>query len=243
MSARDAAAPDAGPPGYRIIPYEARFESDLVEICWETGLYGESLRGTGRFEDRWLFGLLFILPWLGRASRDQPRFVAVVADPSRSDGERAVGYIVGATDTKAQDRLFARHYLPRIVARLFLYSWWRYPESFRQVLRFNRVWRQPADRSGEAAATKASTHGYQAHLHTDILPEYQGRGIGSALMKAFLDGLRARGVPGVQLGTSDRNLKALPFYKKMGFALVEESPADEAWPDMPARGLTYSRAL
>jgi ribosomal protein S18 acetylase RimI-like enzyme len=67
-------------------------------------------------------------------------------------------------------------------------------------------------------------------------------GLGTRLMTAYLDALRARGVPGVYLETSDRNLKALPFYRKMGFRLLSEEPG-EFWLGAPAKSLTFVQSL
>lgn len=222
----------------RIIPYEKRFERDLVDICWRTGLMGESLEGTGRFEDRRLFGLLFCLQY--PSLRDPCSFVAVAATPE--GGERAVGYVLGAADTDAQRRDFRRRMLPRIAARLFLYDWWRHPESFRQALAFRR-----AERSGPeeepAARQRLGGPDFPAHLHIDILPERQGKGIGSALMERLLGELKRRGCPGVFLGTSDRNLKALPFYRKLGFELVYQSEPGEFWLGLPAASISMAKRL
>ena len=67
---------------------------------------------------------------------------------------------------------------------------------------------------------------YPAHLHINLLPGYQGQGHGSQLMDTLLTEFRRRGVPGVHLGTNSANEKAVPFYKKQGFALLDEKPGD-----------------
>lgn len=61
---------------------------------------------------------------------------------------------------------------------------------------------------------------YPAHLHIDILEEYQNQGYGSKLMKTLLDELKGRGVPGVMLGTSAHNKGAIRFYKRLGFKIL-----------------------
>lgn len=39
---------------------------------------------------------------------------------------------------------------------------------------------------------------YPAHLHIDLLPDWQGKGHGRALMHKLLQALRRKGVPAVQ---------------------------------------------
>lgn len=217
----------------RVVPYERRFERDLVEICWRTGFMGESLEGLGRFEDRRLFALLFVLQF----PRSWPElvWVAVQGEPGR---ERAVGYIVGAADAAAQARAAARlSWRWRILARALLISSWRHPESFRQLLGFGRaegriLWEEEGYRRED----------YPACLHINLLPECQGRGAGGRLMEALLAELRRRNIGGVHLETSDRNLKALPFYRKLGFRLVREAEG-EFWAGAPARGLEFALSL
>jgi GNAT superfamily N-acetyltransferase len=235
-----AAGEGRGPGSARVIPYERRFEDDLVDICWRTGLMGESLEGTGRFEDRRLFGMLFCLPY----TRFEPAscFVALAPrDAARPEaGEVAVGYIIGTADTPAQSRNFSRRWVPRIAARLLLYDWWRHPESFRQTLAF-----AAAGRRIEAAGGLSPELGgpaYPAQLHIDLLPEWQGRGLGSRLMAAYLGALRGRGCPGVFLETSDRNVKALPFYRKLGFQGAGECPVG-IWKGLPSRSLAFTLTL
>lgn len=64
---------------------------------------------------------------------------------------------------------------------------------------------------------------YPAHLHIDILEEYTGGGNGTALMNTLLDALRGRDVPGVMLQVSAQNKRAIAFYRKTGFSVIEEN--------------------
>ena len=218
----------------RVVPYERRFEADLVEICWRTGFMGESLEGTGRFEDRRLFGLLFVLQF----PRTWPD-TCWVAVKGPKGGERAVGYIVATTDASAQARaagsLLAWRLRPLL--RALLVSSWLHPESFRQFLAFGRsrakeLWLDPDYRETD----------YPACLHMNLLPDCQGQGAGTRLMEALLSELRRRQISGIHLGTSERNAKAIPFYKKMGFKLVRESEG-EYWTGAKARGLDFALKL
>lgn len=61
---------------------------------------------------------------------------------------------------------------------------------------------------------------YPAHLHIDILDEYQSKGYGSLLMKALLEELESRNINGVMLTTGSDNYGAVRFYKRLGFHIV-----------------------
>ena len=62
---------------------------------------------------------------------------------------------------------------------------------------------------------------HPAHLHIDLLPEAQGRGLGRSMIRAFLDGLKAAGVRGVHLGVSPTNTAARAFYSRLGFTPLD----------------------
>lgn len=65
---------------------------------------------------------------------------------------------------------------------------------------------------------------YPAHLHIDILPEYQRQGIGFQLMDTLTVHLREQGVPAVMLSVAGDNEKGKNFYRKYGFQVLEETP-------------------
>jgi GNAT superfamily N-acetyltransferase len=202
---------------------------------------GESLEGLGRFEDRRLFALVFVLSF----PRFEPEscFLAIDEREGEPESARAVGYIVGSADAAAQARYFSRFFAPRIAARAFLYDSWRHPESLRQLLQFLRGSRKDDTFASQTRVSQTvPSVDYPACLHTNLLPACQGMGLGTRLMTAYLDALRARGVPGVYLETSDRNHKALPFYRKMGFRLLSEEPG-EFWLGAPAKALTFVKSL
>jgi ribosomal protein S18 acetylase RimI-like enzyme len=64
---------------------------------------------------------------------------------------------------------------------------------------------------------------YPAHLHIDLLPIAQGKGWGRKMMTVFLEKLRELDIPGVELGVSRQNIRAISFYETMGFVRLEET--------------------
>lgn len=65
---------------------------------------------------------------------------------------------------------------------------------------------------------------YPAHLHIDILEEYQRMGLGHQLMNTLLSHLAGKGIKGLMLTVATYNPKGMAFYKKYGFTLLEERP-------------------
>ncbi len=65
---------------------------------------------------------------------------------------------------------------------------------------------------------------YPAHLHINILPGYQGQGLGVVLIDALKKHLVEIGCPGIHLGVGWENTGAIRFYEKTGFILLKELP-------------------
>ncbi|EPJ41268.1 hypothetical protein STAFG_1696 [Streptomyces afghaniensis 772] len=57
---------------------------------------------------------------------------------------------------------------------------------------------------------------YPAHLHIDLLPEWQGRGHGRRLMRTFLATLQDKGVPAVHLAMATANTRATGLLRPRG---------------------------
>ena len=70
---------------------------------------------------------------------------------------------------------------------------------------------------------------YPAHLHIDILPEYQRKGCGGKLINALFEHLRSKGICGVMLTAGANNKVGGAFYKKYGFELIEQWQDDVAF--------------
>ena len=58
---------------------------------------------------------------------------------------------------------------------------------------------------------------YPAHMHIDLLPEYQRKGWGTVLIHKFFQAVRALGASGVHLDMVQSNVIGRAFYEKMGF--------------------------
>ncbi|WP_165989390.1 GNAT family N-acetyltransferase [Streptomyces sp. YIM 98790] len=178
-------------------PYRPADRGALEDICIRTGHVGRDARP--HYRDPGVLPALFAAPY---AELD-PSLV-FVAD----NGERVIGYIVGTADSTAFFRRLREEWLPLVAAR--------FPQPGLPTTDLDGHMRDllhhaermlPADLVGD----------YPAHLHIDLLPEGQGRGLGRKLMESYLDALRARRVPGVHLGMSPENTGARAFYDRLGF--------------------------
>jgi ribosomal protein S18 acetylase RimI-like enzyme len=179
----------------------------ISEVLFRTGFMGEDLTPTGRFNDKKLFAMVNIEGYVRYEAENG--FVAQDRDTGR-----ILGYIIGTANTYRYEKKIALRIYWRIFLRLFLVTWWRYPESFRTVIYWFYTY--------ETKSIEHLYNEYPAHLHINILPGYQHMGIGKNLLDMFMANMTSKGVSGVHLGTSNYNFKALPFYRKNGFSVIFE---------------------
>jgi ribosomal protein S18 acetylase RimI-like enzyme len=195
-----------------IIPYRPTDESAIIAITFKTGLMGEDLTGRGYVEDARLWYLIFI----GYYTRYEPENFFVAVDP---ESNQVVGFICGTTDTQTQEARFHKKMVPRIGLHFFGYTSWRYPRTFKNVFGLIRGYSS----GSEDVENDPIISQYPAHLHINLLPGYQGQGIGTRLMMQFEEHMIGLGAKGLHLGTTNQNTKAVPFYRKMGYEIVHES--------------------
>lgn len=177
----------------------------LYDVCVRTADAGGDARHL--YPDQDLMPTIFLAPY-------------VALDPSLAfvvdDGSRAVGYIVGTADTAAFVQRYQREWLPTVASRYSAPTSSDTPTD--QML---ALMHDPARMIVPELAS------YPAHLHIDLLPEYQRKGLGRQLMTAFLDALAARGVPAVHLGMVTVNVAARAFYDRLGFHVIDVPDAGE----------------
>ena len=121
-------------------------------------------------------------------------FVAV------DESDKAVGYILCSKDYDAFLPKFESLYLPKLDSL---------PENFR------------TNAKNSTLMQKKYKDIYPAHLHIDILPEYQRMGLGGKMMDALRAHLKAQGVPGVMLTVGIDNKTGRSFYEKYGFTVLQ----------------------
>ncbi|KAH7930737.1 acyl-CoA N-acyltransferase [Leucogyrophana mollusca] len=136
------------------------------------------------------------------------------------DDEKVVGYTIGAADTRA----FEKDAEDR---------WW---PPLREE--YGKYLQDPADvKPGDLEyikkifspriAADATIAFASAHLHINILPEYQGKGYGRQLIGSAVRYLSSvEGPKGVWLHINPKNTKAAAFYKRLGFKSFEGAPEE-----------------
>ena len=178
----------------------------MFDVCMRTADAGGDARGI--YQDQELLPNIFTAPY---AHLDPG--LAFVLD----DGERAVGFIVGTSDTARFVKEFRERWIPLVRDRHpappgepstpdeFMASLLHWPERM--------IVPELAD--------------YPAHLHIDLLPEYQRQGYGRALAFTFFAALAEAGATRVHLGMLTRNTPARAFYDRIGFHEIAVPDAGE----------------
>lgn len=174
----------------------------IYEICWKTGDNGTPLDSA--FSDKFKMGHYYAAPYL---HHDLGCCFAAT--------EKGIpkGYILGSADTVNYTKWFNSQWLPSVRKLYDLESQGEYGprETFlNECIKNDTVLHK-------------SLYEFPAHLHINLLPELQGKGLGRKLMDTFFERCRKKGANRVHLGVSKVNTGALTFYRKMGMYPIYET--------------------
>ncbi|MEU6253822.1 GNAT family N-acetyltransferase [Streptomyces sp. NPDC047043] len=173
----------------------------LDDICIRTAHNGQDSRPV--YTDPGIFPVIFAAPYVHL----EPE-LAFVLDDGRGE---AVGYILGTADTPRFVDDYRTKWLPLVAAR--------YPEPVGPPTTPDDEMIPLLHHPERMIVPEVAD--YPAHLHIDLLPAWQGRGHGRALMRSFLQALQDRGVPAVHLSMVTANTPARAFYDRLGFHEIE----------------------
>ena len=183
-----------------IRPYREGDLQQVYDVCVRTADAGGDARGM--YDTDQVMGDIFAAPY-------------VVLEPETAfvleDAGQVVGYIVGTADTAAFVAAYRERWMPQVADR--------YPPTDRVAVTPTElllVLHHNPERMLETDLVN-----YPAHLHIDLLPDYQRRGLGKLLMARLLEALRAAGAPAVHLGVLSSNTSARAFYARMGFVELD----------------------
>lgn len=182
--------------------YQPGDRDALFDICLRTADAGGDARGI--YQDQELLPDIFAAPYVHL----EPDLAFVL-----DDSGQAVGYVVGTSDTARFIKDLRRAWLPLVGDR--------HPAPAGDPVTPDEIMADFLHHPERLTVLPD----HPAHLHIDLLPGYQGRGHGRALMNALFAGLRAAGAPRVYAAMVTTNVRARPFYDRLGFEVI---PVPEA---------------
>ena len=183
-----------------IRPYQPSDLESIYKICLLTGDSGKD--ASDKYQDPDILGHFYAAPYAVL----EPELTFIVT----LDGKPS-GYILGTKNsdnfrTKSEDEWFPN-----------LREKYPYPKD--------------DDVSADANIIRLIHKGYifkneladyPAHLHVDLLPSTQGKGLGKKIMLTFIEKLKELNVTALHLEVGKKNIAAVGFYKKMGFHEIVE---------------------
>lgn len=152
-----------------------------------------------------------------------------LADPGLTwvvrDEQGVAGYLVATDDSARFARWQEEHWWPALRER--------YPLTGEEGEAAPPPWQVQVIHAGQPSSPEL-TDRYPAHLHIDLLPSLQGRGVGRLLVETLTAELRSRSVAGLHLSVAETNTGAISFYERVGFRTEVRHP----WGRWMVRDLT-----
>ena len=185
---------------FKIREYHPGDLSSLYRICLLTGNNGED--ASGLFDDPDLNGHYYAAPYAVL----EPDLCFIL-----TQFEKPVGYILGTRDSDKFYEMCEEKWFPPLRKKYKL-----------EKLTGNAVQDGLIRMIHAGHKIKNELLDYPAHLHIDILPSGQGRGLGRQLMDVFLNKLKSLNVPAVHLEVEKANKRAVNFYQHSGFFQIKE---------------------
>jgi GNAT superfamily N-acetyltransferase len=181
-------------------------EADLdacYTISLATGLAGGD--ASHLYRDPKMMGHIYVAPY----ARLAPELTFVV-----EDAQGVAGFVAGTVDTTAWEDRLERDWWPALRRR--------YPDpSDLPPENLNADQRRAAMIHHPSKAPPDVVTRYPGHLHMNLLPQLQRRGVGSALFTTWLDAARHRGAGALHVGVNRANTGAVPFWRKLGFVPLD----------------------
>lgn len=189
------------PEGAAIRPYAPGDFAAVSDICLRTGELGRDASGLYTSDE--LLPDIFARPYVLL----EPELCFVLESE-----QRVCGYILGVADTARFVQRYRAEWLPELQRKYVHVD----PPRNRDE-RIRHLGFVPE------LMLIPELERYPAHLHIDLLPEYQRRGFGRRLMQRLLRALHERGVPGLHLSLAAANTAARAFYDRIGFRELPSS--------------------
>lgn len=196
-------------------PFENKDIDSLYAISLATGASGED--AASLYEDGRMIGHIYSAPYA--ALSPSTCFVA-------ENGHDVVGFAVGAVDTCSFEEQLEDEWWPELRS-IYADPRERPPSGWnadqKRCFMIHHPQKTPAEITKE----------YPSHLHLNLLPQAQGTGVGSSLLKMLLNKLQALGATGVHVGVNVQNERALHFWGARDFRkitrLIEPRSTRTVW--------------
>ncbi|KAH7930738.1 acyl-CoA N-acyltransferase [Leucogyrophana mollusca] len=185
-------------------------EDAVFRICLLTSNAGTSAVDLHTFPK--LPGYLYAAPYLHLKSA----WAFLLVDTNDNE-EKVVGYIVGASDTRAFEKDAEENWYPPLREQYEKYLQEPADAKPTDITYINTIMKPHL-------AADANIDFASPHLHINVLPGYQGKGYGRQLIGTAVQYLGGEGFKGVWLGMDPRNTKAAAFYQRLGFKPFEGAP-------------------
>lgn len=166
-------------------------------VCLQTADAGRD--GTALYRNPDLLGHVYVGPYIV----GQPNLSFVV-----TDDQGVAGYVLGAADTRRFEAWEEGHWWPSLREQHPMLDGDSEDEQLIRQLHLPVLAPEPVVAE------------FAAHLHIDLLPRVQGKGLGRAMIDTLMRQLRTEGVAGVHLDVGEDNQNAIAFYEHLGFATV-----------------------
>ncbi|MGC9779749.1 MAG: GNAT family N-acetyltransferase [Candidatus Heimdallarchaeota archaeon] len=187
----------------KIRKLDKKDEKSLIDICFITGdLFLKEV-----FPDPYLFSLFWCLYYVWYETNNS--FVAF-----DTKTKKVIGYILSTLDTKKQEEDFKKTTATLIKNRIKEIK----IKSLKTRIIAHFIINKPTSKKQRNLLKR-----YPAHLHINILLEYQRQGIGHRLMQTLESHLINNNVIGYHLEVGAKNNLGINFYKKYGLELVNKN--------------------
>ena len=174
-------------------------EAGAYYVCLKTGNRGEDAEALYP-DDPDALGRIYVGPYLAF----EPDLSLILEDESG-----IAGYALAALDSRVFYARYEAEWRPALCAR--------FPAPDGDPATWTRAQQEHHNYHHPDYFCPEPYDAYPSHLHVDLLARAQGRGCGRRMLERLMARLRARGSPGVHLGVSPLNPRAIGFYRHLGF--------------------------
>ena len=180
--------------------------NDIYTISVKTGDNGRD--ATALYDELKLMGHIYSAPYMLL----EPELAIVV-----EYNDQIVGYVVGTRDTQRWQTRLEREWWPA------LRDQYKAPNPANRdhwTMDEIRIDRLHTPRLVDQEISKR----FPAHLHMNLLPAMQRRGIGTALLQKWLSIAMKEGDCGVHVGANPKNTDGIAFWQRSGFETIRTAP-------------------